>query len=609
MVTGGSSESSIDRAVRMLAASNPRRSPLRLLVTGIAPPLAVFAVELLFSHPTGRWSLFYPVVFACAWFGGIASGLVATLLSAALVWWAFVPPEHALLKPVGAHFVVALVFVGMGILISKVVNDHRRDAAVLARGHRLLQTILDLLPDGVAIKDLESRYVFVNKEFERVTGVDASAALGHTPSELFSEQLAEQVRANEATARATRAPHTFEAEQINGHDVLVTEFPLFDESNAVFAIGAIETDISQRKHDEKTLREAMDDLRTAQHVAHVGSWRWDFRTNHATWSDELYEIFGVDRSRPPAPLHYPAAALFTVDSFARLRGAMEKLHIDGQPFEVDLEFTHPDGSTRWCAARAEAVRDATDQIVGINGTIADITHIKELERLREEWTSIVAHDLRQPIGVISMASEVLPELNEGERDEHQEMVHRIQSASHALIRMVDDLMDMSLMEAHRLKLERKWVDPEMLVHETVKALPEPDGARVKTHVNGPSAPACVDPMRIEQVLGNLLSNAVKYGDPGAAIDVRLNRTDGEVEIAVTNYGKGIEPGEVSHLFDRFVRAKMAQGSGVKGLGLGLYISKGIVEAHGGRMWADSIPGKTTTFHLTLPATEPGPHAA
>src|SRR5689334_19622674 len=89
MVTGGSSESSIDRAVRMLAASNPRRSPLRLLVTGIAPPLAVFAVELLFSHPTGRWSLFYPVVFACAWFGGIASGLVATLLSAALVWWAF----------------------------------------------------------------------------------------------------------------------------------------------------------------------------------------------------------------------------------------------------------------------------------------------------------------------------------------------------------------------------------------------------------------------------------------------------------------------------------------------------------------------------------------
>ena len=609
MVTGGRSESSVDRAVRMLAASNPRLSTLRLLVTGIAPPLAVFAIELLLSHPTGRWSLFYPVVFACAWFGGVASGLVATLLSAMLVWWTFVPPEHALLKPGGAHYVVALVFIGMGVLISKMVDDYRRAAGVLARGHRLLQTILDFLPDGVAIKDLQSRYVFVNKEFERVAGVKASAALGHTPSEVFPKALAEQVRANELAARETRAPYTFESDLVNGRDVIVTEFPLLDESNAVFAIGAIETDISQRKNAEKTLREALEDLRTAQHVAHVGSWRWDFRTNRATWSDELYEIFGVDRSRPPAPLHYPAAALFTVDSFARLRGAMEKLHVDGQPFEVDLEFTHPDGSTRWSAARAEAVRDATDQIVGINGTIADITHIKELERLREEWTSIVAHDLRQPIGVISMASEVLPELNEGERDEHQEMVGRIQSASRTLIRMVDDLMDMSLLEAHRLKLERKWIDPEVLVHETLKTLPELDGARVKTHVNGPSASACVDPMRIEQVLGNLLSNAVKYGDPSAAIDVRLDRTDGEVEIAVTNYGKGIAPGELPHLFDRFVRSKATQGSGVKGLGLGLYISKAIVEAHGGRMWADSIPGKTTTFHLTLPATEPAPHAA
>jgi PAS domain S-box-containing protein len=609
MLTGGSSESSVDRAVRMLTASSPKRTSLRLLVAGLAPPLAVFAFELLLSHPTGRWSLFYPVVFAAAWFGGVASGVIATLLSAALVWWTFIPPQHALLKPADHHYIVALLFVGMGLVISRVVHDHRRNAALLARGHRLLETILDLLPDGVAIKDLESRYVFVNKEFERVTGVRASAALGRTPSELFSAALAEQVRANEATARETRAPHTFEAEQVNGHDILITEFPLFDESNAVFAIGAIETDISQRKHDEKTLREALEDLRTAQHVAHVGSWRWDFRTNHATWSDELYDIFGVDRSRPPAPLHYPAAALFTVESYARLRGAMEKLHIDGQPFELDLEFTHPDGLTRWVAGRAEAARDAMGQIVGINGTIADITHIKELERLREEWTSIVAHDLRQPIGVISMASEILPDLRDGERDERREMVHRIQSASHTLIRMVDDLMDMSLMEAHRLRLERKWIDPEVLVHETVKALPELDGARVKTHVNGPSAPACVDPMRIEQVLGNLLSNAVKYGDPSAAIDVRLDRTDGEVEIAVTNYGKGIEPGEVPHLFDRFVRSKRAEGSDVKGLGLGLYISKGIVEAHGGRMWADSIPGKTTTFHVTLPAITPRPHAA
>jgi PAS domain S-box-containing protein len=508
-----------------------------------------------------------------------------------------------IIKPAGQYYLVALVLVVMGILISTVVHRRRRrDGAELTRSLRLLQTILDSLPAAVAIKDLESRYIFVNKEFEKVTDTKASAALGHTPVDVFPRALAEQVRANEAIARATHVPRTFEADQGNGRILLVTEFPLLDESNRLFAIGAIETDISQRKRDEKTLREIMEDLRTAQHVSHVGSWRWDFRTNHATWSDELYQIFGVDPSQPPAPLVYPAAKLLTVRSLAQLRGAMEKLRIDGAPYELDLEFTRPDGSTRWCAARGEAVRDATDQIVGINGTIADITHIKEIERLRQEWTSIIAHDMRQPIGVISTASAIIPELREDEREEEQEMVQRIRSASRALVRMVDDLLDMSLLEARRLKLERKWTDPELLVRETVERLQEPARARVKTHASGQATSVCIDAMRINQVLGNLLSNALKYGDPNTAIDVRLERGDSDIEIAVTNFGKGIEPDELPRLFDRFVRSKTTQGSGVSGLGLGLYISRGIVEAHGGRMWAESVPGETTTFHIALPAT-------
>jgi signal transduction histidine kinase len=208
-----------------------------------------------------------------------------------------------------------------------------------------------------------------------------------------------------------------------------------------------------------------------------------------------------------------------------------------------------------------------------------------------------------------MASEVLPELREGHRADEQEMLQRIQSATETLKRMVDDLLDMSLLEAHRLKLEQRRSDPEVLVRETVERLPELAAARIQIHQNGPRVSVNVDPMRIEQVLGNLLSNALKYGDPKTAIDVRLERTDGEVEIAVTNYGTGIEPAELSRLFERFVRLKTIDGQRARGLGLGLYISKGIVETHGGRMWADSVPDKSTTFHITLPATTQQQQAA
>jgi signal transduction histidine kinase len=110
-------------------------------------------------------------------------------------------------------------------------------------------------------------------------------------------------------------------------------------------------------------------------------------------------------------------------------------------------------------------------------------------------------------------------------------------------------------------------------------------------------------MRIEQVLANLLSNAAKYGDAHAPIQLRIDRITTEVQIAVTNRGKGIAADELPRLFDRFARSPAAAGSGVPGLGLGLYITKEIVEAHGGRIWAESEPGKRTTFHVVLPAAE------
>ncbi len=585
-----------------MIAPTEKRSPLRVFLATLLPLLVVFVLEEFFWGASGRWSLLYPAVLACAWFGGFESGVAATIVSAAVMWWFFVPPEHHLVKPAGSKYFMALTFLLAGSAISAVLRLLRRNAVELARNQRLLQAILDHSPEAIVIKDLEGRYVLVNKAFEALSGIRAEAALHRTAKDIFPRLIAEDLAAREKIVRETRVPmHYEEPNAVEGRVFLLSKFPLLDESNAVFGIGTIQTDITERKRDEEALRETMGDLRIAQHVAHVGSWRWDFRTNQAKWSDELYQIFGINPMEPPSPLVYLGARLLTAESLARLRDAMERLRLEGEPYDLELEFTRLDGAVRWCATRGEPVRDAQGQIIGINGTVDDITHIKELERLREEWTSLVAHDLRQPLSVLTMASDFLPTLRKGTSQEERTTLQSIQSATQTIERMVDDLLDMSLLEAHRLKLDRKWTDLQVMVRETVKQMSYLANARIDVHESGQPVSCLVDPMRIGQVLGNLISNAVKYGDPKTPVDVSVDRTDAEVKIAVTNRGPGIASDEMPRLFERFMRSNTALGSGVTGLGLGLYIARGIVEAHGGRIWADSAPGKATTFYITLPA--------
>ena len=167
---------------------------------------------------------------------------------------------------------------------------------------------------------------------------------------------------------------------------------------------------------------------------------------------------------------------------------------------------------------------------------------------------------------------------------------------------MDDLLDLSLLDARRLTLDRHWVHPQALVRETVERLAHlTAGHRVKVVTSDGLADVFVDQLRMGQVLGNLISNAVKYGDAGSEIDVCVEQHGGEVDIAVENHGQGIRREEMEHLFNRFMRTERARHSRVRGLGVGLYIARELVVAHQGRIWVESTPGEKTTFHVALPS--------
>jgi signal transduction histidine kinase len=221
------------------------------------------------------------------------------------------------------------------------------------------------------------------------------------------------------------------------------------------------------------------------------------------------------------------------------------------------------------------------------------------ERLRQDWTAIVAHDLRQPTGAIAVFTRLLA----NRIGECSELKH-IEVACKRLERQIDDLLDASAIETDQLKLELENVDLRALIDACVERLSATTrdlSVRVRAASGTPRVR--VDPLRIEQVLENLLLNARKYGEPGAAVELAVEPRGADVEIAVTNRGPGISASDLPQIFDRFRRTARARASSTGGLGLGLYIVQGLVAAHGGTVTVESTPGESTTFRFTVRAAE------
>ncbi|WP_437807912.1 ATP-binding protein [Sorangium sp. So ce1078] len=271
---------------------------------------------------------------------------------------------------------------------------------------------------------------------------------------------------------------------------------------------------------------------------------------------------------------------------------------------AELWFRRTDGSHVPVVVSAGPIRDDRGAILGAIASYEDVTHFMERERLREEWISIVAHDLKQPLTAITAYAGMLSRRSEA--TDIRAWSQRILASVHRLERMTEDLLDASKIEARRFSIDRRPMDLRAHLRAAVElaAAERPERGVVLT-ADDDVPLVHADEARLDQVIGNLLLNAAKYGDPGAPIRVTLSRRDAEAEVAIENRGPGIHPDELPRLFQRFQRLSSGPSRRtVPGTGLGLYICKGIVEAHGGRMWARSEPGETTSFHFTLPLPDP-----
>jgi K+-sensing histidine kinase KdpD len=222
-----------------------------------------------------------------------------------------------------------------------------------------------------------------------------------------------------------------------------------------------------------------------------------------------------------------------------------------------------------------------------------------MARARQDVLAVVAHDLRNPLGVVSSTVQMLAELDLAPR-EREKLLGAGKRAVVQMNRLIGDLLDVMRIDAGRLSLEMEDLSVTSvlaLAEESIRHLAVERGTIVEIGRGGEQLYVRGDRGRLVQVLGNLLSNAIKFSPVGARVRLAASR-DGETAVfEVADHGAGISASDQLHLFDRYWQARS---SDRRGVGLGLAIARGIVEAHGGRIWVESQPGKETVFFLTVP---------
>lgn len=357
-------------------------------------------------------------------------------------------------------------------------------------------------------------------------------------------------------------------------------------------------------------------LAESQRLARIGSWELDIATLQLTWSEQQFRNFGFP---PTGGTIKRAQVISRIDprDLERHEAVVRTALETGEGFAMEYRVVHPDGTVLNIHSIGRPVFDAEGRLIKLVGTSQDVTERSRLEdqlraqyeqllmldQLKNNFVNSVTHELRTPLASIMGYAEFLEDQIGGPTTpEQQEYIRQIQHATRRLEYLLSDLLDFARIEAGTFSLRISSADLCEKVREVFESMrPQADESQVQLRTCMCEGPLVLDmdAQRIGQVLTNLVSNALKFSPVGGTITVSAWRQGGRVRCEIQDLGPGISADEMPRLFQRFSQLEAGVRMG-KGAGLGLSISKALVEAHGGTIGVQSTPGGGSTFWFELP---------
>ncbi len=381
-------------------------------------------------------------------------------------------------------------------------------------------------------------------------------------------------------------------------------------------IGTV-ADITDRKLTETELHNARTRLDAALEAGAIATWIWDIPTNRVYTDTHLSQLFRLSSADAHGGLLTDFMQAIHPADLPKMTAALAHSVKSGQDYETDYRIIQPDESVRWFVARGRVKRDETDKPSQLSGVLVDITERKRLEeelrqqteqlveadRRKDEFLATLAHELRNPLAPIQNALQILkiPHVDAATAQQMRDMAER---QVHHLVRLVDDLLDVSRVMRGKIELRKEPVELATVVNraiETAQSFIDAQGHQLDVAFPPVSLLLNADPVRLVQVVANLLTNAAKYTPSNGHISVSAQREAEQAVLRVRDNGIGIAAKILPHIFDLFVQADQATTRSQSGLGIGLTLVKNLVAMHGGTVEATSEGlGRGAEFIVRLP---------
>ncbi len=479
------------------------------------------------------------------------------------------------------------------------------------------------LPGLAWIKDVQGRYVYANDAAVDAFGTPRAQLYGKSDGEVFPPATAAQFRENDQKALVSgtgvQVIETLKHDDGILHYSLVSKFPIPGPAETVVLVGGMAIDITEHMRTKGILEESEQRFRQlAENIDDV-FWMSDATKAQVQYVSPAYErVWGRScQSLYEEPLSFLEA--IHPEDREHVRVASLARQSRGEAGDVEYRVVRPDGSVRWVRDRSFPVRDGSGRLYRVAGIAEDITErkryeqsLKDADRRKDEFLATLAHELRNPLAPLRNGLYLI-KLTAGKAEAVEQARRMMERQLAQMVRLIDDLLDVSRITRGKLQLRRERVELASIVQAAVEgSRPLIDASGHALTITLPPEPIALDadPARLAQVFGNLLTNAAKYTDRGGRIWLTATRKDGGVVVSVKDTGIGISAEHLPQLFQMFSQVDRSLERSQGGLGIGLTLVKRLVEMHGGQVEARSEgPGKGAEFVVHLPVVVPAPEPA